>query len=302
EKPLGQLVSTSKARLAARVDPGVKTEDACVTPPASKYRGAENQLYRVEIHQGGKVSGNAQPTFKWSRDDGSMATAWLGGEAGDLQLANARGFAAGNWGELSDDTLDFHGEPGTLVQIVRVESSMLFVDPASAARSKIPTNPKVRRWDQVETEARPLADDNAISVQEDVWINLEDGIQIRFSADGDYRSGDYWLIPARVATGSVEWPQAEDLNPQPLPPHGVKHHYAPLGFVRWDKASGNMDFKSCRCEFEPLSSCFGVGSVAVGAHLVSKGVGLSLRPAENARAAPAPRRARKPKRRTPSPP
>jgi Family of unknown function (DUF6519) len=57
-----------------------------------------------------------------------------------------------------------------------------------------------------------------------VWIDLEDGVQIQFSAGGEYRTGDYWLIPARVATGNVEWPQDDDLNPQPLPPHGIEHH------------------------------------------------------------------------------
>ena len=40
-----------------------------LTSPASKYRGVENQLYRVEIHKGGKSSDGA--TFKWSRENGS---------------------------------------------------------------------------------------------------------------------------------------------------------------------------------------------------------------------------------------
>jgi hypothetical protein len=38
----------------------------------------------------------------------------------------------------------------------------------------------------------------------DVRIDLEDGIQIQFLTGGKYPTGDYWLIPARVATGDVE--------------------------------------------------------------------------------------------------
>ena len=44
------------------------------------------------------------------------------------------------------------------------------------------------------------------------------------------RTGDYWSIPARVASGSVEWAQTDELNPRPLPPCGIEHHYALLGF------------------------------------------------------------------------
>ena len=53
----------------------------------------------------------------------------------------------------------------------------------------------------------------------------------------NYRSGDYWLIPARVATGDVIWPieVAEDAqqNPDQRPvarrPDGVLHHFATAG-------------------------------------------------------------------------
>ena len=31
-------------------------------------------------------------------------------------------------------------------------------------------------------------------------------------------TGDYWLIPARVAIGDIEWPQDEPSHPQLLPP------------------------------------------------------------------------------------
>jgi hypothetical protein len=45
-------------------------DDPCELPPTGGYRGLENQTYRVEIHEGG-AAGTA--TFKWSRDNGSVA-------------------------------------------------------------------------------------------------------------------------------------------------------------------------------------------------------------------------------------
>lgn len=302
EEPLAGLVSISKASLAARVDPGMKTEDPCITPPASKYRGAENHLYRVEIHRGSKdKNGEATtPTFKWSRDNGSVATAWLGTSGADLKVSNTRGFEADNWVELLDDDAELLGAPGTLVKLAKVDGDTLSVGPGTTlpARSDDSKHPKVRRWDHFATDVISLADDNAVPIQESpenatpeqiVWVDLEDGVQIQFCAGGEYRTGDYWLIPARVATGDVEWPsyiQDGKMIRRPLPPHGVEHHYAPLGFVQWPD---DKKFTSCQCEFEPLSSCFSMGSIAVGAHL--------LRPtARPPQAAPAAKPARKRKR------
>ena len=47
------------------------TPDPRLLPPSGGYRGLENRLYRVEIHDGGP---NGTATFKWSRDNASVAT------------------------------------------------------------------------------------------------------------------------------------------------------------------------------------------------------------------------------------
>ncbi|HEY4249124.1 MAG TPA: DUF6519 domain-containing protein [Lacunisphaera sp.] len=259
EKILGQLTGLSSATLAARVDPGLKIENACVTPPDSKYRGLENQLYRVEIHRGGTIgNNNPAPTFKWSRDNGSVATAWLGGSGNDLQVANTRGFAAGNWVELSDDSTELLGQPGAIFKLAKVEDGTLSADPAVPlpARSEYDKNPKVRRWDHGESVASSSGlIDGAVPIQEaaagtSLWIDLEDGVQIQFTAGGSYRTGDYWLIPARVATGQIEWPATNDLNPQPLPPRGVQHHFAVLGYVGWP--NNQLAIRNQRLVFWPL--------------------------------------------------
>src|SRR5262249_27675797 len=76
----GQLKAKSKE------DPTEDT-DPCITPPEAHYRGAENQLYRVEIHRGGEANA---ATFKWSRDNGSMVAAWIGKEGNDLMVNGIR--------------------------------------------------------------------------------------------------------------------------------------------------------------------------------------------------------------------
>ena len=258
-KILGQLTGLSNATLAARVDPGLKIENACVTPPDSKYRGLENQLYRVEIHRGGMIGNNSlAPTFKWSRDNGSVATAWLGGSGNDLQVASTRGFSAGNWVELSDDSTELLGQPGALFKLAKVGDGTLSADPAVPlpAFGNYGKNPKVRRWDHGESVAGSSGlIDGATPIQEaaagaTLWIDLEDGVQIQFTAGGNYRTGDHWLIPARVATGQIEWPVADDLNPQPLPPRGVQHHFAVLGFVGWP--NNQLVTRNQRLVFWPL--------------------------------------------------
>ena len=82
------------------------------------------------------------------------------------------------------------------------------------------------------------------------WLSLEDGVQIQFQPGPPahmYRTGDYWLIPARTATADVDWPTepAKDGSGNPvtvpiaLPPAGVQHHYAPLALVTVDANGDN---------------------------------------------------------------
>jgi hypothetical protein len=277
--PLENLPSVGDARLTARVDPGQVSDDPCTLSPAAQYRGVENQLYRVEIHLSG-AAGAA--TFKWARDNGSRLAAWVGNGSGanEIAVSDSRGFAAGNWVELSDDVTDLHGVPGTLVRLAKVEPGALTVDPASIPNGANVTwtpqlsNPKVRRWDQVQTGDTLLVD-GAVVVREGtadarLWLNLEDGVQIAFSPGGAYRTGDYWMIPARVATGQVEWPSVTDPSgaavASALPPFGIIHHYAPLGMVRL--TSDTFLFEPCRCEFDPISPCFQQASFAVGTRLL----------------------------------
>ena len=258
--PLSLLQEKSTGRMAARLDEGSKPKDPCVLPVEAMYRGTENHLYRVEIHRASTPSLPA--TFKWSRDNGSMAAHWLGTEGSDLILSSTRGFEAGDWVELSHDELDLAGVPGVLLRLVKVENGRLSFDPqsvpsgASAAWSAQLRNPKVRRWNQRESEDVTLdagAVPIAASAGQAVWIDLEDGVQVQFEADGSYRSGDYWLIPARVATGGIDWPVSRD-GTSLQPARGVLHRYAPLGFIEWS-SDAVAEITDCRCKLLPITDC-----------------------------------------------
>lgn len=259
--PLTVLQTVGAASLAAELDPGQAVKDPCVVAPDARYRGPENQLYRVEIHD--VTSDGKTATFKWSRDNGSVATAWLSTQGNDLVVANARGFSAGAWVELLDDRNELLGQPGVLVKLASVDGNRLSVAP-TAAPIPLPSmlhHPKVRRWNQTESEDITLQD-GAIPVVEFTdgdpsWIDLEDGLRVRFSpgpADKiQYRTGDYWLIPARVASGDIEWPRT-DAGAEFLPPRGIDHHFAPLGRLQWNN-DNNLDLSSCLCRLQELTPC-----------------------------------------------
>ncbi len=214
-----------------------RPDDACITPPDSRYRGAENQLYRVEIHQG-SFDRNGRPqqaTFKWSRDNGSVVfpIRRLSGAVTAVEGLGRDGRAGlqpGDWVEVVDDGYALRGEPGPLLTVQAVDPMAMTVTlsaaPGVTYDEQSATHPLLRRWDSR----------GAVKIEEGKPLPLEDGIEIAFQSleeqgeNHTYRTGDYWLIPARAATGDVEWPGPVD-DPASLPPHGVTHHYAPLAIV-----------------------------------------------------------------------
>jgi hypothetical protein len=133
--------------------------------------------------------------------------------------------------------------------------------PSSNLGKTASKHPLLRRWDQSIGDPAQgglqLGSDNAaLIVEGGSWLSLEDGIQIQFqSASGSvpnqYRTGDYWLIPARTATANVEWPTGPD-GPLALPPNGVEHHYAPLALVQVSEA-GVVVNTSCQKVIHPLA-------------------------------------------------
>ncbi|MDR4484422.1 MAG: DUF6519 domain-containing protein [Nitrospirales bacterium] len=268
--------------LRARVNRPEDSKDPCLTDPDAKYRGQENQLYRIEIHQGG-LAGEEGATFKWSRDNGAVVSLvkWSGL---DLIAEKPLGFVAGNWVELSNDEQELRGQPGKLVKVLKVEGDRFTLESTISTPADIPEGEvwptKARRWDQEKSISLALVEGIVpLSESKTEWIDLENGIQIQFLPSSDetnkhiYRTGDYWLIPARVATGNIEWPLALDEEgklwlddgkeiPMPQAPLGIWHHYAPLAIL------GASSLKDCRCQIPPLNSCkmLSLGEEGMGEH------------------------------------
>ncbi|WP_299621884.1 DUF6519 domain-containing protein [Pelagibius sp.] len=253
EPPAWQdLVAGPDGTFRARAQPSTNDAGPCVVEAGAGYRRVSNQLYRVEVHQGGPV-GTA--TFKWSRENGSVATTWLGTDGSNLMVESlgrdrATGFAPGDWVELRDDDLALQGLPGTLVRVVTARDNILTVDPLSADGSidiaDFGANPIVRRWDSdgAQTIAVPGGNDG--------YIPLEDGVEIGFEAGTTYRAGDYVMIPARYETNDIEWPEdpvSGDLLR--LPPHGIHHAYCKLALLTND--GGWSLLSDCRDLFPPLT-------------------------------------------------
>jgi hypothetical protein len=223
----------------------------CVISPESRFRGLENQLYRVEIHTGGAL-GTA--TFKWSRNNGSDVVGVKSLSGGVVTLASpGRGdretFVPNDWVEIIEDGAALRGEPGPLAMVIATQPDDSTVTLKPVAGSTLPSfdaatcvakHVQLRRWDYRATvpgsgSNKPkAASDGALVLEEDKWLALEDGVQVMFSgvpgSPFTYRAGDYWYVPARTATGDVDWPGPVG-NPEPRPPRGVRHYYAPLAVV-----------------------------------------------------------------------
>jgi hypothetical protein len=254
-----QPVKAAKIKARGK-QPSAQDDDPCITSPTARYRGAENQLYRVQIHTGGTL-GTA--TFKWSRDNGSAVFPIReinGAEVTVTTLGRDTrlGLAVGDWIEIVDDHYALRSRPEPLQRVKRVDPLDLLVEletAPSADTGRDPSlHPFLRRWDQREPEPASsgpaLAEDNALKIIEadaaDRFIDLEDGVQIQFQAGGTYVRDDYWLIPARTATGDVEWPQTGGAPAERLP-DGVAEHIAPLAVVK-EKTTEEV-----RCLFKRLA-------------------------------------------------
>ncbi|MFF5009604.1 DUF6519 domain-containing protein [Streptomyces phaeochromogenes] len=240
----GRRPGLGTGRLQAKALQEQASDDPCIVSPDARYRGPENQLYRVEIHRSGKAGPAGKATFKWSRDNASAALAVV--RAADRMVTveslghdDRLTVTVGDWVELLDDDAIVRQTSESLLRVEDIDSVELRVTlGASPSRISLTRHPLLLRWDHRKADGVDLAD-GAVPLREGSWLNLEDGVQIRFEPGGEYRTGDHWLIPARTATGDVIWPGPPDA-PVWQPPHGIRHHYAPLQLIVLD-GSGQLD-------------------------------------------------------------
>ena len=250
------IIKSSDGRLSTDAVGVATSGDPCVIPPSGGYRGLENRLYRVEIHDGGGVG---KATFKWSRDNASIATSVTAITSLDkLTVArvgrdNTLRFNVGDWIEITDDWLELAQQPGLIRQIKNVEDATQIITLTSALPAGTfpddgqgnldpSRHTRIKRWDQnrsvFDTNGNLLVDLDApgstglIPVPPTgTSIILEDGVQITFdtAAGGVYRVADFWSFAARTADASVEKLIA-------APPRGIHHHFCRLAILTFPNA------------------------------------------------------------------
>ena len=237
---------------------GSSSDCGCQPVATAGYQGVENQLYRVEIHQGGDEQ---TATFKWSRENGSIVSAVTSYNGNTVQLSSLGpdanlGFGPEQWVELIDDD-DLFGatpnQPGTLHKIQTVQPA----DPSVTLYDNVTQldtarNARLRRWDQTGTSPT----NTGIPLSAGTSIPLENGIEICFAA-GQYQAGDYWSIAARTATGTIEWPPCGSDGSAYQPPHSNPVFRAPLACIHVNTnrktQNGLFTVDDCRLLFNPLT-------------------------------------------------
>lgn len=273
-----EFIAPSTGRLTTGTYEASEVSDPCELPPSGGFRGLENQLYRVEIHDPGQPSTPAQPgtaTFTWSRENASVCSR-VASIVSDTTLEleslgrdDVLRFNTGDWVEVIDDASEQLGvaesrAAGVLRKITveeatrRISFSIALPTEMVSTVSGNGSNLRVRRWDQ---KGRVLStsgggatavfadldasDSGAIPVPAaGTTLLLEDGVTVSFSlAEGSkgFRAGDYWVFAARTADASVE-------HLTEAPPRGIHHHYARLAI--WD-VGANPALTDCRNLWPP---------------------------------------------------
>jgi hypothetical protein len=256
--------AASTGKLAARTHPGTPPVDPCDVGTGGGYKRLENQLYRVEIHKSSGVTGG--PTFKWSRDNGSVVVAVsefnVGGSSDKVKVTSlgrdsVLGLHELDWVEVVDDATELAGQPGTIAQIEKIDPEQLVITLSLPATGfDVDGHPKLRRWD---TRPEQTAAEFSVTVPSgnNGYIPLEGGVEVKFEI-GTFCTGDYWLIPARTIPGKfgdIEW-QQESGNPVFLETFGNIHHYCKIALLTTSGTGTALSvslLEDCRKKFPPLT-------------------------------------------------
>ena len=266
------LIAPSTGRLTANAAPGAPSPQPCVIDPAGGYTGLENRFYRVEVHRAGLLNpaapgappGAVQATFKWSRDNATLAARVLSIVAGPLAgqstiTVRSTGrdrflrFEINDHIELLDDHVEFalrdSGVGGSIARIVNVDyaNSRITVDQNLSGFAVVSArHPRIRRWD-VDRDASP-AQAPVRNAVPGVAIALEHGITITFDNNplATLHAGDYWVFAARTSTGALLDP------PISAPPVGILHHFMKLALVTTSATPVILD---CREFWPPQGGC-----------------------------------------------
>ncbi len=247
------LAAPMTGQMSAQTVPPPPNQNPCALAPQAGYLSLDNQLYRVEIFQGGPTL--AQSTMVWSRDNGSVETRITQVDdtiltVTDIGKDDLHALSVNDWVEIVDPEGELNGTQRFLAKITDPPDPngltvKLSVSAQGFARR---TDLRLRRWDMSEQSVTT----NGIPMVAGP-MTLENGIQVTFK-EGTYKTGAYWEIPARTATGDIEWPPFEipNLHPIPQPPMGGLWKYCRLAII--EVRSGVWAVYDCRAKFPALTN------------------------------------------------
>jgi hypothetical protein len=250
------------------------TLDPCAIPTAPGYTGADNRLYRIEVHQGGLL-GTA--VLKWSRRNGAELTPVSSVSADGLQIALPidSPLQDGDLVELASEATDlgdatlatlaratptspvvftpperlagtlyyvkavpFSDPSQKLINLLDVTTKNPVALPANLIASPVGYKLKLRRWNGMfTTNAAPTTQ-----------YFLEDGIHITLgmaTPPSPMRVGDYWQYEARRLSANQPAPTND-------PPHGPERHFAQLGVLAFSGDSNAYVTLPTAHRFAPL--------------------------------------------------
>lgn len=265
---LDALDPPSAGLLSTRAVQAASPDDPCLSPATGGYRGVENRLYRVEIHDGGDAS---SATFKWSRENASVASAVqrIDLVAGVHVVTVERigrdpilRFHKNDWVEVQDDRRELMGQPGLMARVAAVaeQDRALTLDRAFPTGTFDAADParhtRVKRWDQQAGVAGTSGVVPAASAG--TWFPLEDGVEVMLALDAKaavqrVRPLDTWSFAARTADASVEVLVA-------APPQAILHRHAPLATLAGGAVQGD-----CRTRWPPQTGTAACECVCVTA-------------------------------------
>lgn len=281
EIALGGPDTTVRAQTVAQVKirHDNEPEETREEPRMAARRLAEghlgNLLYRVEIHDPGRLGAEVSrpPTCKWSRQNGSVVFPIAPVRPGvkEIVLPPGTGYElalkAGDWLEVLDDAAVLRNEARHLVQIAQVDTTYprLYLNqaPPLGVGEDANLQPFIRLWNQQGTDLVG----GTLPILPDKWIPLENGVEVRFQAGGSFRTGDYWWLVARSATGDIQWPE-EGNEPASLPPEGIGHLTCPLATL--EVGPQGVRVRDRRRIFPPLTRLGAGGDVPAGLAVLSE--------------------------------
>lgn len=272
-----KTVHPSSARMSAIKGEAPPADDPCELPPGAGYKGLENHLFRVQIHDGG---GADAATFKWSRDNAMVSQRVMAMPTAksirldSLGLDEYRGFKGGDWVEITDDYRIHHGLPGEMRRIKLVDgvepvtrTITLVGDPLPLGNGpgQFPVDnedktlperhTRVIRWDQKEKvlddqhaeifDLDIIANGGVIPVNAAQKIAIEKGVVVEFSLESLVDEADGFAPEFKSGDYWTIVARVQDLSVQEYtnaPPRGIHHHFAKLAFVDNGEVFDSRDF------------------------------------------------------------